>query len=56
MRVNQAPWNEAEARLLNRLYDRPMQPEGYAVPDDDPDKQADLLAPVRARGRCYRPT
>ena len=38
------------------LSDRPTQPEGYAVPDDDPDELADLLAPVRARGRCFRPT
>ena len=36
------------------LSDRPTQPEGYAVPDDDPDEMAALLAPVRTRGRCYR--
>ena len=38
------------------LSDRPTQPEGYAVPEDDPGELADMLAPVRARGRCYRPT
>ena len=37
------------------LSDRPTQPDGYELPDDDPDELADLLAPVRARGRCYRP-
>ena len=37
------------------LSDRPTQPDGYDVPDDDPDELADLLAPVRARGRRYRP-
>ena len=36
------------------LSDRPTQPDGYAVPDDDPDDMAALLAPVRTRGRCYR--
>ena len=37
------------------LSDRPTQPDGYDVPDDDPDELADMLAPVRARGRHYRP-
>ncbi len=38
------------------LSDRPTQPEGYELPEDDPDELAALLAPVRARGGCYRPT
>ena len=37
------------------LSDRPTQPDGYELPDDDPDELDEMLAPVRARGRCYRP-
>ena len=48
-------YSRPDVRPFFGLSDRPTQPEGYAVPDDDPDKLASLLAPVRARGRCYRP-
>jgi len=49
-------YGRADVRPLFGLSSRPTQPEGYAVPDDDPDELAALLAPVRARGRCYRPS
>ena len=38
------------------LSDRPTQPDGYVLPEDDPDELEAMLAPVRARGRCFRPT
>ena len=47
-------YSRADVRPHFGLSDRPTQPEGYAVPDDDPDELAALLAPVRTRGRCYR--
>ena len=37
------------------LSDRPTQPDGYELPADDPDELDAMLAPVRARGRCFRP-
>ena len=49
-------YSRADIRPHFGLSDRPTQPDGYAVPDDDPDEMVDLLAPVRARGRCYRPS
>ena len=48
-------YSRADLRPLFGLSARPTQPEGYAVPEDDPDEVAELLAPVRERGRCYRP-
>lgn len=38
------------------LSDRPTQPDGYELPEDDPDELEAILAPVRGRGRCYRPS
>ena len=38
------------------LSDRPTQPDGYEPPEDDPDELEAMLAPVRARGGCYRPS
>ena len=49
-------YGRADVRPLFGPSSRPTQPEGYAVPDDDPDEVAALLAPVRARGHCYRPS
>lgn len=49
-------YSRADVRPLLGLSPGPTQPEGYAVPDDDPGELASLLAPVRARGRCYRPS
>ena len=49
-------YSRADVRPHFGLSDRPTQPEGYALPEDDPDELADMLAPVRARGRCYRPS
>ncbi len=49
-------YSRADVRPLFGLSPQPTQPEGYAVPDDDPDEMAALLAPVRARGRLYRST
>ena len=49
-------YSRADVRPHFGLSDRPTQPEGYELPEDDPDELADMLAPVRARGRCYRPS
>ncbi|MDE0390536.1 MAG: gluconate 2-dehydrogenase subunit 3 family protein [Rhodospirillales bacterium] len=49
-------YSRADVRPHFGLSDRPTQPEGYELPEDDPDELADMLAPVRARSRCYRPT
>ena len=38
------------------LSARPTQPQGYDLPEDDPDELAAIVAPVRARGRCHRPS
>ena len=49
-------YSRADVRPHFGLSDRPTQPEGYELPEDDPDELADMLAPVRARGRRYRPS
>ena len=49
-------YSRADVRPHFGLSDRPTQPEGYELPEDNPDELADMLAPVRARGRCYRPS
>ena len=49
-------YSRADIRPHFGLSNRPTQPEGYELPEDDPDELADMLAPVRARGRCYRPS
>jgi len=49
-------YSRADVRPLFGLTARPTQPEGYQVPGDDPGEMQTLLAPVRARGRCYRPS
>ena len=49
-------YSRPDVRPRFGLSDRPTQPEGYELPEDDPDELAALLAPVRARGGCYRPT
>ena len=49
-------YSRADIRPHFGLSDRPTQPEGYELPEDDPDELADMLAPVRARGRYYRPS
>ena len=49
-------YSRADVRPHFGLSDRPTQPEGYELPEDDPDELADMLAPVRSRGRCYRPS
>jgi hypothetical protein len=36
------------------LSAKPPQPDGYDVPEEDPDAIAALVEPVQARGRCYR--
>ena len=38
------------------LSDRPTQPDGYVLAEDDPDELEAMLTPVRGRGRCYRPS
>ena len=48
-------YSRADVRPQFGLSPRPTQPEGYELPEDDPDELADMLAPVRGRGRCYRP-
>ena len=47
-------YSRADIRGLLGLSARPTQPDGYAVPEDDPDELAELLAPVRKRGSCFR--
>lgn len=47
-------YSRADVRPHFGLSDRPTQPDGYDLPEDDPDELADLLAPVRARGRHWR--
>ncbi len=49
-------YSRSDIRPLFGLSSRPTQPGGYDVPDDDPEEMAELLAPVLARGRCYRPS
>ena len=49
-------YSRADVRPHFGLSPRPTQPEGYELPEDDPDELADMLAPVRARGRRYRPS
>ena len=48
-------YSRADVRPHFGLSDRPTQPEGYELPEDDPDELAVMLAPVRGRGRRYRP-
>ena len=48
-------YSRADVRPQFGLSPRPTQPEGYELPEDDPDELADMLAPVRRRGRRYRP-
>ena len=50
-----AYYSRADVRPLFGLSSRPTQPGGYEVPADDAGEMAALLAPVRARGRCFRP-
>ena len=49
-------YSRADVRPHFGLSPRPTQPEGYVLPEDDPDELADMLASVRAQGRRYRPT
>ncbi len=49
-------YSRADVRPHFGLSPRPTQPDGYTVPDDDAHEMAALLAPVRARGCCYRPS
>ena len=49
-------YSRADVRPHFGLSPRPTQPEGYELPEDDPDELAGMLAPVRARGRRYRPS
>ena len=48
-------YSRADVRPHFGLSARPTQPDGYDVPDDDAGALAELVAPVRARGRRYRP-
>ena len=48
-------YSRPDVRPLFGLSPRPTQPGGYDVPADDAGEMAALLAPVRARGRRYRP-
>jgi hypothetical protein len=36
------------------LSPKPPQPDGYEVPDEDLEKLAALVEPVKSRGNCYR--
>ncbi len=47
-------YSRPDVRRCFGLSAGPTQPDGYEVPDDDPGEMAELLAPVRGRGRCYR--
>lgn len=48
-------YSRADIRPHFGVSDRPTQPEGYELPEDDPDELAAMLAPVRGRGHRYRP-
>lgn len=48
-------YSRADIRPLFGLSAKPTQPDGYDVPADDPAELAALIAPVKKRGRCYRP-
>jgi len=47
-------YTDPTVRPLFGLSAKPTQPEGYAVPADDPDELKSLLDPVVRRGECYR--
>ena len=49
-------YSRPDVRPQFGLSDRPTQPDGYVLPEDDPDELEAMLAPVRGRGRCYRPS
>lgn len=49
-------YSRADIRPLFGLSAKPTQPDGYDVPADDPTELAELITPVKKRGRCYRST
>ncbi|MEM7072480.1 MAG: hypothetical protein AAF418_02830, partial [Pseudomonadota bacterium] len=49
-------YSRPDIRVLFGLSEKPTHPDGYQVPADDPKIMAELLAPVRSRPSCYRPT
>lgn len=47
-------YSRADVRPLFGLSLRPTQPDGYSVPPEAAEDIAALVAPVTARGPCYR--
>lgn len=47
-------YSRPDIRSLQGLSDLPTQPRGYDVPPEPSEFMADLVAPVKHRGPCYR--
>ena len=47
-------YSRPDIRALLGLSAKPVHPDGYDVPIEPEDLMADLTAPVRSRGQCYR--
>lgn len=47
-------YSRPDIRGLLGLSAKPVHPDGYDVPIEPEELMADLTAPVRSRGQCYR--
>jgi len=46
-------YSRGDIRALLGLSAKPVHPDGYDVPEQDPGEIAALTEPVKMRGRCY---
>lgn len=47
-------YSRSDVRAALGLSPKPVHPDGYDVPREPEDLMAELTAPVRARGTCFR--